>query len=302
MPRYSSDVTDRTPGDRVFRTFALALLACVILLIFYPLWTVVVASFSNPMELYQKTFLLLPTQWTLDSYKMVFRDKDFLMGLTNSVFYSVSGTTINVILNICGAYPLSKRRLKGKNALMILFTFTMFFSGGMIPTYVLVSRLGLLDTVWAILLPSAIGMYNIIIMRTYFQTTIPQELEDAAAVDGCTNFHFLIKIVLPLSLPVVMVVTLYYGVSRWNDYFSAMMYVTRRSLYPLQLVLREILLQNLAGDMLHTATDAGYADRMIARMGLKYAVIVISTLPILIVFPFVQRFFAKGMMIGAIKG
>jgi len=302
LPRYSSGLTDRTPGDRAFRTFALALLACVILLIFYPLWTVVVASFSNPMELYQKTFLLLPTQWTLDSYKMVFRDKDFLMGLTNSVFYTVSGTTINVILNICGAYPLSKRRLKGKNALMILFTFTMFFSGGMIPTYVLVSRLGLLDTVWAILLPSAIGMYNIIIMRTYFQTTIPQELEDAAAVDGCTNFHFLIKIVLPLSLPVVMVVTLYYGVSRWNDYFSAMMYVTRRSLYPLQLVLREILLQNLAGDMLHTATDAGYADRMIARMGLKYAVIVISTLPILIVFPFVQRFFAKGMMIGAIKG
>ena len=302
MSRFSSGRIDQTPGDRVFRVAAYALLTLIILLIFYPLWTVVVASFSNPMELYQKTFLLLPTQWTLDSYKLVFRDKDFLMGLANSVFYTIAGTTINVILNICGAYPLSKRRLKGKNALMLLFTFTMFFSGGMIPTYVLVSRLGLLDTVWAILLPSAIGMYNIIIMRTYFQTTIPQELEDAAAVDGCTNFHFLIKIVLPLSLPVVMVVTLYYGVSRWNDYFSAMMYVTHRSLYPLQLVLREILLQNLAGDMLHTATDAGYADRMIARMGLKYAVIVISTLPILIVFPFVQRFFAKGMMIGAIKG
>lgn len=302
MHRYSTGLIDRTPGDRVFRVLALTLLTLIILLIFYPLWTVAVASFSNPMELYQKTFLLLPTEWTLDSYKLVFRDKDFIMGLGNSVFYTVTGTAINVILNICGAYPLSKRRLKGKNVLMILFTFTMFFSGGMIPTYVLVSRLGLLDTVWAILLPSAIGMYNIIIMRTYFQTTIPQELEDAAAVDGCTNFHFLIKIVLPLSLPVVMVVTLYYGVGRWNDYFSAMMYVTHRRLYPLQLVLREILLQNLAGDMLHTATDAGYADRMIARMGLKYAVIVISTLPILIVFPFVQRFFAKGMMIGAIKG
>ena len=302
MSQYSSSRIDRTPGDRVFRIAAFALLTLVILLIFYPLWTVAVASFSNPMELYQKTFLLLPTQWTLDSYKLVFRDKDFLMGLANSVFYTVTGTAMNVVLNICGAYPLSKRRLKGKNALMLLFTFTMFFSGGMIPTYVLVSRLGLLDTVWAILLPSAIGMYNIIIMRTYFQTTIPQELEDAAAVDGCTNFHFLIRIVLPLSLPVVMVVTLYYGVGRWNDYFSAMMYVTHRNLYPLQLVLREILLKNLAGDMLHTATDAGYADRMIARMGLKYAVIVISTLPILIVFPFVQRFFAKGMMIGAIKG
>jgi len=302
LPKYSSGLTDHALGDRVFRACALTLLALVILLIFYPLWTVVVASLSNPMELYQKTFLFLPTQWTLDSYKMVFRDKDFMMGLANSVFYTVAGTTLNVILNICGAYPLSKRRLKGKNTLMFLFTFTMFFSGGMIPTYVLVSRLGLLDTVWAILLPSAISMYNIIIMRTYFQTTIPQELEDAAAVDGCTNFRFLLKIVLPLSLPVVMVVTLYYGVSRWNDYFSAMMYVTHRNLYPLQLVLREILLQNLAGDMLHTATDAGYADRMIARMGLKYAVIVISTLPILIVFPFVQRFFAKGMMIGAVKG
>ena len=302
MQKHSKGLIDRTPGDKAFRVVALTLLAVTILVIFYPLWTVVVASFSNPMELYQKTFLLLPNEWTLGSYELVFRDKDFVMGFANSVFYTVTGTLLNVALNIAGAYPLSKRRLKGKSVLMFLFTFTMFFSGGMIPTYVLISRLGLLDTVWAILLPSAVGMYNIIIMRTYFQTTIPQELEDAAAVDGCTNFRFLLSVVLPLSLPVVMVVTLYYGVGRWNDYFSAMMYVTRRKLYPLQLVLREILLQNLAGDMLHTATDAGYADRMIARMGLKYAIIVISTLPILVVFPFVQRFFAKGVMIGAVKG
>lgn len=145
-------------------------------------------------------------------------------------------------------------------------------------------------------------MYNIIIMRTYFQTNIPQELEDAAEVDGCTNFRFLLSVVLPLSQPVIVVIALYYGVGRWNDYFAAMMYLTKRTMYPLQLVLREILLQNQAGDMLHVATDAGYADRMIARMGLKYAVIVISTLPILLIFPFVQRFFAKGVMIGAIKG
>lgn len=298
----SVGLADRTPADRVFHCVALTLLAVVIVVIFYPLWAVVVASFSNPTELYQKTFLILPTEWTLSSYELVFGDKDFVMGFANSVFYTVTGTAINVALNICGAYPLSKRRLKGKSFLMLMFTFTMFFSGGMIPTYLLISRLRLLDTVWAILLPTAISTYNLIIMRTYFQTTIPQELEDAAAVDGCTNFRFLLSVVLPLSMPVVMVVGLYYGVARWNDYFSAMMYVTKRSLYPLQLVLREILLQNLAGNMLHTATDAGYADRMIARMGLKYAVIVISTLPILIVFPFVQRFFAKGMMIGAVKG
>ena len=216
--------------------------------------------------------------------------------------YTVTGTALNVVMNICGAYPLSKRRLKGRSVLMFLFTFTMFFSGGMVPTYLLISRLHLLDTIWAILLPSAVGMYNIIIMRTYFQTTIPQELEDAAEVDGCTNFRFLLSVALPLSRPVIVVIALYYGVGRWNDYFAAMMYLTKRAMYPLQLVLREILLQNQAGDMLHVATDAGYADRMIARMGLKYAVIVISTLPILLIFPFVQRFFAKGVMIGAIKG
>lgn len=266
------------------------------------MWAVVVASFSNPTELYQKSFLILPTEWTLESYRMVFRDKDFLMGLRNSMLYTVTGTALNVVMNICGAYPLSKRRLKGRSVLMFLFTFTMFFSGGMVPTYLLNSRLHLLDTIWAILLPSAVGMYNIIIMRTYFQTTIPQELEDAAEVDGCTNFRFLLSVALPLSRPVIVVIALYYGVGRWNDYFAAMMYLTKRAMYPLQLVLREILLQNQAGDMLHVATDAGYADRMIARMGLKYAVIVISTLPILVIFPFVQRFFAKGVMIGAIKG
>lgn len=293
---------DTTPADRVFHVLALCILAVTILLIFFPLWTVLIASFSNPTELYQKTFLIFPEQWTLDSYGLVFRDKDFIVGFGNSLFYTLTGTALNIAMNICGAYPLSKRRLKGRSFLMLMFTFTMFFSGGMIPTYILIARMGLLDTVWAILLPTAISTYNLIIMRTYFQTTIPQELEDAAAVDGCTNFRFLVSVVLPLSMPVVMVVGLYYGVARWNDYFSAMMYVTRRTLYPLQLVLREILLQNQAGDMLHTATDAGYADRMIARMGLKYAVIVISTVPILVLFPFVQRFFAKGVMIGAVKG
>ena len=296
--RSSGSALQETRGDRVIHVVAAVLLGLIILCLFYPMWAVVVASFSNPTELYQKSFLILPTEWTLESYRMVFRDKDFLMGLRNSVLYTVTGTALNVVMNICGAYPLSKRRLKGRSVLMFLFTFTMFFSGGMVPTYLLISRLHLLDTIWAILLPSAVGMYNIIIMRTYFQTTIPQELEDAAEVDGCTNFRFLLSVALPLSRPVIVVIALYYGVGRWNDYFAAMMYLTKRAMYPLQLVLREILLQNQAGDMLHVATDAGYADRMIARMGLKYAVIVISTLPILVIFPFVQRFFAKGVMIG----
>lgn len=158
--RSSGSALQETRGDRIIHVVAAALLGLIILCLFYPMWAVVVASFSNPTELYQKSFLILPTEWTLESYRMVFRDKDFLMGLRNSVLYTVTGTALNVVMNICGAYPLSKRRLKGRSVLMFLFTFTMFFSGGMVPTYLLISRLHLLDTIWAILLPSAVGMYN----------------------------------------------------------------------------------------------------------------------------------------------
>ncbi len=289
-------------GDRIYHVVALFVLALVMLTIIFPIWTVVIASFSDPTELYQKIFLIWPSKMTLESYKLVFRDSDFLTGMYNSVCYTVVGTLVNVVMNICAAYPLSKRNLKGKNFLMLLFTFTMFFSGGIVPTYILIGNLHLLDNFWVMILPSAVSMFNVIVMRTYFQTNIPQELEDAASVDGCTNFRFLIRIVLPLSAPIIVVIALYYGVARWNDYFTAMMYLTKRSMYPLQLILRDILLQNQAGNMLNVVTDAAYAERMMSRMGLKYAVIVISTIPILAIYPFAQKFFSKGVMIGSVKG
>lgn len=289
-------------GDRIYHAVSLFVLALVMLTIIFPIWTVVIASFSDPTELYQKTFLIWPSKITLESYQLVFRDSDFLTGMYNSVCYTVVGTLVNVVMNICAAYPLSKRNLKGKNFLMLLFTFTMFFSGGIVPTYILIGNLHLLDNFWVMILPSAVSMFNVIVMRTYFQTNIPQELEDAASVDGCTNFRFLIRIVLPLSAPIIVVIALYYGVARWNDYFTAMMYLTKRSMFPLQLILRDILLQNQAGNMLNVATDAAYAERMMSRMGLKYAVIVISTIPILAIYPFAQKFFSKGIMIGSVKG
>lgn len=297
-----SCVLDNSPSDRAYRLVAHILLAVIMLVLIYPIWTVIVASFSDPKELYQKTFHIWPTTWTLESYKLVFRDAAFLRGIWNSVVYTVVGTTVNVVLNICGAYPLSKRNLKGSGLLMKLFTFTMFFSGGIVPTYILISKLHLIDSFWVMILPNAVGMFNVIIMRTYFQNSIPSELEDAASVDGCTNFRFLLKIVLPLSAPIIVVVALYYGVARWNDYFTAMMYLNDKAMWPLQLVLREILIQNEAGGMLNIVHDEAYAERMMSRMGLKYAVIVISTLPILIIYPFTQRFFSKGVMVGAIKG
>ncbi len=302
MRKHHLNIQDNTTGDKVFRLVAYLLLAAIMIALLYPLWVILVASFSDPKELYTKTFIVWPTTWTLESFDLVFRNQAFLQGIWNSVAYTTVGTLVNIIMNIAGAYPLSKKRLKGRSVITFLFTFTMFFSGGIVPIYLLINSLGLLNNFWVMILPSAVGMFNIIIMRTYFQTSIPQEMEDAASVDGCTNFSFLLRIVLPLSGPIIAVVALYYGVARWNDYFTALMYLTQSSKYPLQLVLRDILIQNQVGQMLNVATDAGYADRMISRMGLKYAVIVISTIPILMVYPFVQRFFSKGVMIGAIKG
>ena len=289
-------------SDKIFRAVALVILALIMITIIYPVWFVLVASFTNPLEIYQSAFLFWPQDFNFESYKLVFRDQDFITGFINSIFYTVVGTAINVVMNICGAYPLSKRNFKGKSFFTIMFTFTMFFSGGLIPTYLVVDGLGMRNTVWAILIPSAVSMYNIIIMRTYFQSRIPAEMEEAAKVDGCTNFRMLLLIVLPLSIPIIAVIALYYGVGRWNDYFSAMIYITDRKLYPLQLVLREILLQNQASDMMDIVSDSGYSDRMMARMGLKCAVIVVSTVPIFVIYPVVQKFFAKGVMVGAIKG
>ena len=291
-----------TRSDKIYGVFSHIIILLVMVILVYPIWAVVVASFSDPTELYKSSFHFWPETVTLDSYKLVFRDDSFLTGIWNSVKYTALGTFINVILNICAAYPLSKRNFKGQSLLMKLFTFTMFFSGGIVPTYILINKMHLIDSFWVMILPSAIGTFNVILMRTYFQTNIPQELEDAASVDGCTNFKFLIRIALPLSIPIIVVVALYYGVGHWNDYFTAMMYLTKRQLYPLQLVLREILLENEAGKMLNVATDAAYAERMMSRMGLKYAVIVISTIPILVIYPFVQKFFSKGVMVGAVKG
>lgn len=291
-----------TRSDKIYGVFSHIIILLVMVILVYPIWAVVVASFSDPTELYKSSFHFWPETVTLDSYKLVFRDDSFLTGIWNSVKYTAVGTFINVILNICAAYPLSKRNFKGQSLLMKLLTFTMFFSGGMVPTYILINKMHLIDSFWVMILPSAIGTFNVILMRTYFQTNIPQELEEAASVDGCTNFKFLIHIALPLSIPIIVVVALYYGVGHWNDYFTAMMYLTKRQLYPLQLVLREILLENEAGKMLNVATDAAYAERMMSRMGLKYAVIVISTIPILVIYPFVQKFFSKGVMVGAVKG
>lgn len=284
-------------GERFYTFVVYALLGCFCLLILIPLLHIIAGSFSDPMALLKGEVTLLPKGFTLDMYKKVFQDDEIWQGYWNTIIYTVVGTTISVVLTACGAYPLSRKDFYGKNVFMGLFAFTMFFTGGMIPTYLLVKQLKMLNTIWAMVLPSAVSTYNLIIMRTFFQTTIPGELVESASLDGCNDLGVFFRIVIPLSAPIFAVMVLFYGVAQWNSWFPALLYISDRSMYPLQMVLREVLIQS---DISNMAGGAG--DVEIIGDGLKYATMVVATLPIMCLYPFLQKYFVKGVMIGAVKG
>lgn len=289
----------QTRGDRMFDAANVVLLALATLLVLYPLVFVLSASFSNPALILEGKIWLWPKEWTLKSYERVFQNDYVLSGYANTLKYTLVGTALNVVLTICAAYPLSRRDLRGRDALTVFFTVTMFFSGGLIPTYLLVKQLGLIDSFWAVILPNAVSMWNIIIMRTFFQH-IPTELQESAHMDGCSNLRLLLRIVLPLSLPVIAVMVLFYGVGHWNAFFNALMYLSDVNKHPLQLIMRGILLENQMGAMVG-ASEASI-DQIVAGEGVKYAIIVVASAPILMLYPLLQRYFVKGVMIGAIKG
>ncbi|MEK3722799.1 carbohydrate ABC transporter permease [Paenibacillus sp. FSL H8-0034] len=288
-------------GDRWFNIINYTFMALLLIIVLYPVIFVVSSSFSNKDAVSAGQVLLWPVGFSLEGYQAVFRDPAVLRSIAVSIGYTVAGTLINVTLTIMAAYPLSRRDLWGRNWLMGLFAFTMFFSGGLIPTYLLVKNLDLLNTPWALLLPTALSIWNMVITRTYFMTTIPDELLEAGQIDGCNDLIFLWKVVLPLSGPITAVIALYYGVEHWNQYFNALLYLKEPKLYPLQLVLREILIRSqmsseMMGDSAQMAEQAGLANL------LKYSLIVVATAPLMLVYPYVQRFFVRGVMIGALKG
>ncbi|MCU6798318.1 MULTISPECIES: carbohydrate ABC transporter permease [Paenibacillus] len=287
--------------DRLFNVVNYTILSLFFLAVLYPLVYIVSASFSSTDAVISGRVWLWPVEPGIKGYKAVFEYKAIWTGFGNSLFYTAIGTIINVALTIAAAYPLSRKDFIGRNAIMFIFVFTIMFSGGIIPNYLLVKDLGILDTRWAMLLPAALSVFNVIIARTYFQTTLPSEMLEAAQVDGCTDWKFLWKIVIPLSGPIIAVLALFYAVSHWNTYFSALLYLKERSLYPIQIVLRTILIQNQIDPSMVTSEED-----LIARQGLadllKYSLIVVATAPMLIVYPFVQRHFVKGVMIGSIKG
>ncbi len=288
-------------GDRVFDYANILLLSILLLIVVLPLLFIVNASFSDPDEVLRGNVLLYPAGFTLEGYARVFGDPKVWQGYWNVAVYTVVGTAINLLMTIAGAYPLSRRDFRGGSFFMVLITFTMFFSGGMIPSFLLVKDLGLYNSMWAIVLPPAVGVWNLIIAKTYFQYSIPNELKEAAHIDGCNNIVFLLKIVIPLSLPILAVLGLFYGVGHWNNFMRALLYLSDENKYPLQIVLRQILLQNqISGASLDDITSA--VERQKLSQLLRYSLIIVSSAPLLIVYPFLQRFFVKGMLIGAVKG
>ncbi|MFD0957952.1 carbohydrate ABC transporter permease [Paenibacillus chungangensis] len=288
-------------GDRVFTIVNYVLLTFVLLIILYPLIYVVSASFSSTYAIMSGKVWLWPVEPSLDGYKAVFKNKNVLIGFKNTFLYTGIGTLLNVAMTILAAYPLSRRDFRFRGAFMLMLVFTMMFNGGLIPNYLIVKELGMIDTFWSMIIPTALTAWNVIIMRTYFQTTIPHEILEASQIDGCNDFRFLWRIVLPLSGPILAVIALFYAVGHWNQYFNAMIYLKSPDLYPLQLILRDILIQNEVNiDMIGDAKTA--AARQGLRELLKYSLIVVSSLPLIIVYPFVQKFFVKGVMIGSLKG
>lgn len=285
-------------GDRVFGIAVHLLLGLVCIVMLYPVLLVVSCSLSNPKFVMQGRVLLLPIEPSIKSYATVFRHERLITGFQNSVYYTLLGTLINMVLTVCAAYPLSRRDLAGRKGIFTFMLITMFFSGGMIPRYLTVRSLGMLNKVWAMVLPGAISTYNVIVMRTFFESSIPDELRESAQIDGCSTFRFLLQIVLPLSVPILCIITMFYGVEHWNAFYDALIYMTKRARHPLQLVLREILLTASAA----MTESAGLTEQMYEAEGIKYATIVVSSLPMIILYPFMQRYFQKGVMLGAIKG
>lgn len=294
----ATGVIKESVGDKAFEgtiTFFL-ILCCAIIL--YPIIIVVSSSFSDPVAVMANKVKLLPYDFTLKVYKLVFNNSEIWRGYGNTIIYTVIGTFINVFMTAIGAYPLSRRDFDARNIFMAIFTFTMFFGGGMIPSYLLVKNLHLYNTIWALIIPGAVSTWNLIIMRTFFQSSIPVEIQESAFIDGANDLVIFFKIVLPLSGPILAVMTLFYGVGHWNNWFSALLYISDRRKYPLQIILREILIQSSTQDM----SGGAVSDQETIGEGIKYATMVISTLPIMCLYPFLQKYFVKGVMIGAIKG
>lgn len=300
---FGKDFKKQGIQDKTFDIINFIVMLLVVIIVLYPLYFIVIASFSNPNAVASGEVFLFPKGFSLKGYEEIFKYKDVWVGYRNSIIYTIVGTSVNLIATIPAAFAFSRKELVGSKWLMLLFTFTMFFGGGLIPTFLLVQSLHLDNTMWALVLPGAVSVYNLIVARTFFTQNIPNELFEAATVDGADYFKYFFSIVLPISKPIIAVMFLIYAVGHWNAYFSALIYITDRAKYPLQVVLREILIQqqSISGSSSALNAQSLEMQRQMAEL-IKYGLIVVSSLPVLCIYPFVQKHFVKGMMIGSVKG
>jgi len=287
--------------DRIFNIVNYSLLVIILLLISYPLFFVIIASISDPVDVSLGRVWLWPVNASMEGYRRILAHSDLWTGYRNTIYYTVAGTALNLALTLTGAYSLSRKDLPGRNIFMKFIVFTMFFSGGLIPTYLLINNLGLYNTFWVIIIINAVSVYNLIVARTFFQNNIPDELLEAARIDSCNDIKFFLMIVLPVSKAIIAVLVIFYAVTHWNSYYNGLIYLRDRNRFPLQIFLREILIQNQFGEDMQVDDPNELAVRMIANT-MKYGVIIVASVPVLILYPFLQKYFMKGVMIGAIKG
>jgi putative aldouronate transport system permease protein len=299
MASMSSPIKE-SAGDKLFLSFIYVILALVLVIVMYPLIYILSNSFSSPAAVSSGSVWLWPVDFSLRGYETLLKSPQVLTGYLNSLFYTTAGTAISVTLTVLIAYPLSRKTFYGRNVLMMMITFTMLFSGGLIPTYMVVRAVGMIDSRWALLIPNAIWVWQVIIARSFFKSSIPDELMEASEMDGCSDLRFMRSVVIPLSKPIIAVLVLMYAVGQWNAYFDALIYLKSDGLFPLQLILRSIIIQNNSGN---TVMDAmKQVERQQLSDLLKYSLIVVATLPVLIIYPFVQRYFVQGMLVGSVKG
>ncbi len=287
---------------KVFEIANCVFLLILVIIVAYPLYYVLVASISDPYEVYAGKNFLLPSKVTFEGYARVFKEKSIAMGYVNSIYYTVLGTLVSVALIITTGYCVSKKTLPFRKAIMIFYVITMYFGGGLIPTYLVVSKTGLLNSVWSLILPGGVAVYNVIVARTYFESSIPEELYEAASIDGSGNMGTFFKIALPLAKPILAVMVIFTMVAYWNDWFTSLIYMSDKAKYPLQLALRQILIQSQATATMIGNMDGGYAQANRITELIKFASIVVGAVPMLIAYPFVQKYFEKGFMAGAVKG
>ena len=301
-------VIRRTRADKIFDTCNAVLMVLLLLITLYPLYFVLIASVSDAYEVAKGNVFAIPKGITFESYMNVFRESRIWLGYRNTIFYAVFGTAFSLILTIPSAYALSKKTLPGRGAISIFFLIPMYFNGGLIPTYLVMKQINMVDQWYSLIFIAASSVYNMIVTRVYFQSNVPEELYESARIDGASELRTFFSIALPLVKPIIAVMTLFFAVARWNDYFNALIYTTDNDYLPLQLVLRSILLNSqTALQKVDTSSMDADAIKNAARLAymaeaMKYALIVVSSAPLLIAYPFVQKHFVKGMMIGAVKG